>query len=97
MENYLISFPNESIVVWVEKAIWIFGFDIAQYTERNQDYFPWKSEISVETNKKAAIHTSAKLIEIKINFLQPKHSPHGAVRQIESNETPHTPWGLRHL
>ena len=43
------------------------------------------------------IHTSAKLIEIKIKFLQPKHSPHGTVRQMESNETPHTPWGLRHL
>ena len=43
------------------------------------------------------IHTSAKLIEIQIKFLQPKHSPHGAVRQMESNETPHTPWGLRHL
>ena len=42
-------------------------------------------------------HTSAKLIEIQIKFLQPKHSPHGAVRQMESNETPHTPWGLRHL
>ena len=42
-------------------------------------------------------HTSAKLIEIKIKFLQPKHSPHGTVRQMKSNETPHTPWGLRHL
>ena len=44
-----------------------------------------------------SIHTSAKLIEIKIKFLQPKHSPQGTVRQMESNETPHTPWGLRHL
>ena len=42
-------------------------------------------------------HTSAKLIEIKIKFLQPKHIPHGTVRQMEFNETPHAPWGLRHL
>ena len=42
-------------------------------------------------------HTSAKLIEIKFKFLQPIHGPHGTVRQMESNETPHTPWGLRHL
>ena len=45
----------------------------------------------------APTHTSAKLIEIRIKFLQPKHSPHGTVRQMESNETPHTPRGLRHL
>ena len=45
----------------------------------------------------STVHTSAKLIEIKFKFLQPKHGPHGTVRQMESNETPHTPWGLRHL
>ena len=42
-------------------------------------------------------HTSAKLIEIKFKFLQPKHGPHGTVKQMASNETPHTPWGLEML
>ena len=51
----------------------------------------WRSNDITDKNMRALLHTSAKLIEIKVKFLQPRHSPHGKVRQMESNETPHTP------
>ena len=47
------------------------------------------SKCRVKTLKVRSTHTYAKLIEIKLLYLQKRHGLHESVRKMESNDTPH--------